>query len=392
MYSTVCLLLLLLISLPTSIGKAQTKTVKKPGPGLENAGALGHFYEALEQVKAGSRLEPVRILHFGDSHVAADILTRSIRERLQSEFGDGGAGFILPGNPMRTKRAGVVSGATDGWVVQGIGGKYSADRIYGPSGINLMTTSAGQRAWVETPGNHFEVYFVREPGAGSVEIQIDGANELQEPLSLSARTTKLDYVTFDLPDSGSHRLELLTTTNGKVRLLGIVAERIFPGVRYDVFGINGARANRLLTWNGPAFNATIQALAPDLIVLAYGTNELTDSDWTSESYQSLFREILQRLRSAAPNVSILIVGPPDRADVEVGMRLTLMNESLREAALANRAGFWSAYEAMGGDGSMIRWLRTGLAQADRVHLTSAGYNVLGARFYEDLIAGMKEDR
>jgi lysophospholipase L1-like esterase len=388
-HSAIALLLLLSTYLSTSVGEAQVKKSKKSGPGVENLKGLDHFYEALEQVKSGSRLEPVRVIHFGDSHVAADVLTRSIRDHLQNDFGDGGPGFIVPGNPMATKRARVSSGATDGWVVQGIGGKYSPDRIYGPAGINLMTTTAGQQAWVEATSNHFEVYFVREPGGGSVEIRIDGSNELQEPFSLLARTPKLDYLTFDLPDSGSHRLELRTLNNGRVRLLGIVAEQISPGVRYDVFGINGAKANRLLTWNGPAFSAALKALAPDLIILAYGTNELTDGDWTRESYQTLYEEIIQRLRAAAPQASILIVGPPDRADVEVGMRLRLMNESLRDIALANGTSFWSAYEAMGGAGSMNRWLGTGLAQADRVHLTAAGYNVLGGRFYKDLMEGMK---
>jgi lysophospholipase L1-like esterase len=388
-YTSLCLLLLLPHSSSSSTDGVQVKTIKKSGAGIVNPEALDHFFDALDQTKTGSRLEPVRIMHFGDSHVAADVLTRSIRERLQSEFGDGGPGFIVPGNPMATRRARVNSGATEGWVVQGIGGNYSADRLYGPAGINLMTTVAGQRAWVETACNHFEVFFVREPGGGSVEIQIDGSNELQEPLSLSARTVKLDYLTFDLPDSGSHRLELRTLDSGKVRILGIVAESIAPGVRYDVFGINGAKANRLLTWNGPAFNAALKALAPDLIILAYGTNELTDNDWTRASSQSLYEEIIQRLRAAAPKSSILIVGPPDRTDVAVPVRLRVLTDSLREVAFGNNTGFWSAYEAMGGAGSMNRWLGAGLAQADRVHLTSAGYNVLGLRFYRDLMEGMK---
>ena len=388
-HSAIALLLLTTCYLSIPLGQAPVKSIRKSASGVEHAKALGHFYEALEQVKAGSRLEPVKVIHFGDSHVAADILTRSIRDLLQTDFGDGGPGFIVPGNPMATKRARVSTGVTDGWVVQGIGGKYSADRIYGPAGINLMTTTAGQQVWLETASNHFEVYFVREPGGGSVEIRIDGTNELQEPLSLSARTTKLDYLTFDLPDSGTHRLELRTLNNGRVRLLGIVAEQISPGVRYDVFGINGAKANRLLTWNGPAFNAAIKALAPDLIILAYGTNELTDGDWTTQSYQSLYGEIIQRLRVAAPEASILIVGPPDRGDVDVAARLKLINESLREVATVNETAFWSAYDAMGGTGSMNRWLRTGLAQEDRVHLTSAGYNVLASRFYRDLMEGMK---
>jgi len=387
-HAAIALLLLLTTYLSTVIVEAQLKTIKKAGSGVENAKELDHFYEALEQVKTGERLEPVRVIHFGDSHVAADVLTRSIRDHLQTDFGDGGPGFIVPGNPMSTKRARVSAGVTDGWVVQGIGGRYSADRIYGPAGINVMTATAGQLAWVEAASNHFEVYFVREPGGGSVEIRIDGSNELQAPLSLVARTTKLDYLTFDLPDSGTHRLELRTLNNGRVRLLGIVAEQTSPGIRYDVFGINGAKANRLLTWNGPAFNAAVKALAPDLIVLAYGTNELTDGDWTSQSFQMVYGEIIQRLRAAAPQASILIVGPPDRSDLDVAVRLKLVNLALREVATVNQTAFWSAYDAMGGAGSMNRWLRSGLAQTDRVHLTSAGYSVLGTRFYRDLLEGM----
>jgi len=53
-------------------------------------------------------------MHFGDSHVAADVLTAEIRQRLQGKFGDGGAGYIVPRNPMSTRRRGVLSGATQG--------------------------------------------------------------------------------------------------------------------------------------------------------------------------------------------------------------------------------------------------------------------------------------
>jgi lysophospholipase L1-like esterase len=352
---------------------------------VENSTALKKFFEALDQIKSGRRLEPVRIMHFGDSHVAADVLTRAIRERFQSEFGDGGTGYIVPRNPMATRRRGVSAGATGGWVIEGIGGRYSLDRIYGPAGINLMTTRAGERAWLAANCNHFEVYFARQPGAGKISITVDGAEVLNHPISTESAVPQLDSVNFDLPQVGFHRLELKTLGTGKVRLLGIVAENISPGIVYDVFGINGATANRILSWNEKAFEQAVKLRSPDLIIIAYGTNELTDRDWTAASYTEDLGQVVKRIRKAAPGASILFFGPPDRSDVFVGGRLQTITSLQRRVALSNNAAFWSAYQAMGGSRAMNRWVVRGLAQPDKVHLTTAGYEALANRFYDDLI-------
>jgi lysophospholipase L1-like esterase len=352
--------------------------------GIENAAALESFFKALAEANSKRRLEPVRIMHFGDSHVAADVLTREIRERFQNEFGNGGPGFIVPRNPMATRRRGVISGFTEGWAVEGIGGHYSADGIYGPAGINLATSDPGERAWLETSSNHFEVYFARQPNGGKIEITVDGVDVLEEPVLLASRTPKADFISIDLPDDAPHRLEVRTLSPGKVRLLGIVAEHLAGGVSYDVFGINGARANRILGWNQTAFATAIKARDPNLIILAYGTNEVADGSWSADSYEALIGEILQRLHAAVPDASILVFAPPDRGDLPLSGRLLALVNAERRAALENNAAFWSAIDAMGGAGSMNNWLRRGLTQPDRVHLTGLGYARLAEMFYEDL--------
>jgi lysophospholipase L1-like esterase len=352
---------------------------------IENPEALQKFFQTLAAARTKQRIDPVRIMHFGDSHVAADVLTREIRERFQADFGDGGAGFIVPRNPMATKRRGVSSGSTAGWIVEGIGGKYSGDALYGPAGINIATSDPGERAWLEASANHFEVYFARQPGGGKVEIAVDGADALEEPLLLNSRVPKLDSITIDLPDDAPHRLEVRTLSPGRVRLLGIVAERLSSGVSYDVFGINGAKASRILSWNQPALMAAIKARDPNLIILAYGTNELTDGTLTADSYESLLTEILQLFHSAAPSASILVFAPPDRADLPLTARLNELIAAERRAALSNNAAFWSAFDAMGGPGSMQKWVRVALAQPVRVHLTGSGYTKLADMFYEDLL-------
>jgi len=125
---------------------------------------------------------------------------------------------------------------------------------------------------------------------------------------------------------------------------------------------------------------------PDLIVLAFGTNEAADADWTFAEYRQLLAGILRRLHATAPRASILIYGPPDRADLPLAAkRMPGVIEAERRAAFEGNAAFWSSYDAMGGPGSMKAWVARGLGQADRVHFTSAGYVRLADLFYQDLM-------
>ena len=49
--------------------------------------------------------------------------------------------------------------------------------------------------------------------------------------------------------------------------------------------------------------------------------------------------------------------------------------------------FWDAFAAMGGSGSMVRWVANGLAGRDHVHLTRSGYELLADRLTRDLLNG-----
>ena len=91
---------------------------------VENAAALVPFFEQLYRQQHGELTGPLRALHYGDSHVAADEWTGDIRERLQQTFGDGGSGYSLAGRPWNTyRRFDVKSGSTPGWHSDGLVGR-----------------------------------------------------------------------------------------------------------------------------------------------------------------------------------------------------------------------------------------------------------------------------
>src|SRR6202030_1584242 len=110
---------------------------------------------------------------------------------------------------------------------------------------------------------------------------------------------------------GTHTLKLLTLQNRPVRLLGWATDRD-TGVTYESLGINGAQASIMFRWKETMVADDLKQRDPALIVLAYGSNEASDPNWTGESYQAMFSALLKRLRSDCPAASILVLGPTDR--------------------------------------------------------------------------------
>src|SRR5579863_4650094 len=66
---------------------------------VENAAALVPFFEQLYRNQKGETAGALHILHYGDSHTAADEWTGDLREHFQEKFGDGGSGYSFAGRP-----------------------------------------------------------------------------------------------------------------------------------------------------------------------------------------------------------------------------------------------------------------------------------------------------
>jgi lysophospholipase L1-like esterase len=179
-----------------------------------------------------------------------------------------------------------------------------------------------------------------------------------------------------------------------VRLFGWATENA-RGVTYETLGINGAQASIVMGWDENLLFGQVARRDPALIVLAYGTNEAGNRDYTAETYREMYEKLLARLRKAAPTASILVVGPPDRMYRSRGKwlpypRIGQIVDAQRAAALASGCAFYDLRAKMGGEGVMRDWMLAGLAQYDHVHLTAAGYHRIGAALFEDLMSSYGE--
>jgi lysophospholipase L1-like esterase len=355
---------------------------------VENAGTLIPFFEQLYRHQKGDIPGPLRILHYGDSHTAADEWTGDLRNRFQEKFGDGGSGYSLIGRPYAGyRRFDVRSGSTKGWHTEGLVGKAPGDGIYGLGGISMSTKSPRESVYLLADGQQFELFYLQQPGGGAIQIYDNGTPV--ERISTDGVPAPGYYHYEGVP--GQHKFEVETLDRAPVRLFGWVAENS-RGVTYEELGINGATATTALNWDPETMRSNIERRNPALIVLAYGTNEAGRKDWTLESYRDTFIDLIGRFRKAAPTATILIIGPPDRfirnrAKGWVPMdNIDMIVEAQEQAAASTGCAFWDLRAKMGGKGAMREWVLAGMAQADYVHFTGPGYRMIGDAVFRDLMS------
>jgi lysophospholipase L1-like esterase len=353
---------------------------------VENAAALIPFFEQLYRHQKGEIPGPLRILHYGDSHTAADEWTGELRTRFQERFGDGGSGYSFAGRPWNGyRREDVRTGSTRGWHTDGLVGR-AGDGIYGLGGVSMTVKAPREAVYLEADCAAFELFFYQQPDGGSLELYDNG---MPVDRVTTGGAPGPGYYRFETVP-GPHKFELETLDHGPVRLFGWVAENP-TGVTYEPLGINGASASIVFGWDEATLRSNIERRNPGLIVLAYGTNEAGHKDTTLESYRTMFSQLIARFRAAAPTATILVIGPPDRyVRTRKGWQpldgVDTVVEAQREAALANGCPFWDLRAKMGGKGSMQQWISAGMAQLDHVHFTAPGYRLLGDAVFRDLMS------
>jgi lysophospholipase L1-like esterase len=360
--------------------------------------ALAAIAEALQRATDGHR---VRVSIFGDSHTSADLWTGHLRRRMQQRWGDAGHGFVLPAKLYRGARANDVNlCASAGWLPDWYGRSGGhGDGYLGFGGMSVSSEDPAEFGWLETTHSNpmgrqvawYDLYTLGQPEGGSLQLVLDDVSPLI--VSTRAERPELQLTRLEVPE-GPHRLRLAPVGDGEVRIFGVSMERPGPGVIVDAIGIRGREARSWLGWEPEHLAAGLATLAPDLVVLAYGTNEANNEEYELSSYREDLDAVLGRLEGALPGTACVLVGPTDRFVYLGDGRYSTWERSAaiariqRELALEHGCAFWDWQQASGGPGSMVVWhqLQPSLAQADGVHLTQRGYELTADRLLDALLA------
>jgi lysophospholipase L1-like esterase len=362
--------------------------------------ALDPFYERLRRTDAKEPGAVTRILHYGDSVITGDYISGTMRRRMQARFGDAGHGFLLIANPWEWYFHNDVSHwASDGWKANRITGPLAGDGLYGLGGVSFRssgpataTFGTADKGQYGRRVSRFDIYYLEQPFGGDLLVAASGKAPERFSTRGPAKVSRVHSV--EVAD-GAATLTVRVWGNGDVRLFGVVLERGEAGVSYDALGANGARAKLWESMSGAHWRDQMQLRDPSLIILQYGTNESETPVLKKDTYEASLTALVKKVKSAAPSAAIVIAAPLDRAERAEGGRIRTravipeLVAAQREVALAEGCGFFDTFSAMGGQGTIARWLKAdpALASWDFTHPTPAGAEVLGGLLYGALLEG-----
>lgn len=370
--------------------------------------ALDAFYRELARTERKDAHAVTRVLHYGDSVITSDLISGTLRRRFQERFGDAGHGFILTANPWEWYyHNDVTHSATDGWSISRITGPFSGDRIYGLGGVSFHAKgAAGATFGTASKGDYgrrasrYDVYYLEQPAGGDVDlVGRDGSGTRTERLSTRGPKKVSRVFSFQTSD-GASGLTLRARGNGDVRVFGVAIERDAPGVAYDALGVNGARARLWEQMDAEHWREQMDLRKPALVILQYGTNESEGGPIHPESYQRQLGALIEKVKGATPNASVLIAAPMDRAEKDASGKLRTSKpivqlvELQRKVAHEHQVAFFDTFGAMGGEGTFARWVKETpqLASWDLTHPTPAGAEALGNLMYKALMRGYEGRR
>ena len=383
-----------------------------PPPWQQIEDPSGHALDGLfAKLLRAERREPgavARILYYGDSIIASDLVTGKLRRLLHTRFGDAGHGYALLADAWPGWfHIDVSRRASANWKTSRVIGPFAEDGLYGLGGVSFR--AAEPDAWsrfATVDGgewgqrvSRFEIEYLAQPGGGDLSLLVDDVP--RGVLRTAADAPRLMTHAIDLPD-GPHSLEIRTVDARPVRAFGIRMERDAPGVTLSALGLTGARARFLDKTDDAHWAEALRAARPDLVVLSFGSNEVGDGMmYPLADYEATLRAVMRQIRAALPGEagasppslsrpSLMLVGPPDCATPAEGTMHTrptvrVLGTLQRKLAAEEGWAFWDQFTAMGGAGSMWAWIKTGMGNPDMVHPTGSGGNALGTWQYKALM-------
>ncbi len=378
----------------------QTKASAKPASSagispvlIDDSNALNPFFASLSTLESHAKPQIVTILHYGDSPTTADLITGDARALLQQRFGNAGPGFNLIAKPWAWYGHRGVTVSDHGWTsLTGVGSMRQG--VYGLGGATLVggPDATSTLKLTDHTLTAADLQYLTEPNGGTITLSAAGI-----PLATISTAGPADIPTAHLVPLPTVTTALdLSVFGGPVKLLVIDLRRGNSGILYDSLGLNGASTTVLSrTFSPGPWAAELRHANPALVIINYGTNESTFPSFVKEQYEPELRLAIAKLRTALPDVPILIMSPMDRGErgglneIHTMPTIPEIVAIERRVAADLHCAFFDTFNAMGGDGTMSRWTaaKPRLVTADLIHPTPQGALIVAGQLITNLDLG-----
>lgn len=346
----------------------------------DNLDIFNSFFDALDS----AMVRPTRIVHYGDSQLEEDRITNNVREQLQERFGGSGVGLVplvqtyttltLKQRRSCSASRSIVYGTKEFTVPAG---------RYGPMGQAArlasamdVTYSPNSRLPEGYRGRYYDkITILTDTARTPLKISC-GSN----PATMDSVSRPIRRYVIDVPDTTDN---ITFRLSGVADVYGVMLDGA-AGVSLDNVAMRGCSGTIFTRIDAGQLSDYYKTQNVSLIILQYGGNAVPymRPGKALDTFAEKIYNQISYVRAQAPEAAILFIGPSDMStNVGGGMKtysaLPTIIDSLRSAANRAGAAYWDLYTVMGGQNSMVEWVKTGYAGKDYIHFTHKGADEVG---------------
>jgi lysophospholipase L1-like esterase len=344
----------------------------------------------------------IRILHYGDSQIEGDRITRFLRNRFQKKYSGSGPGLlpcfkpvsenssmkISTSGPWRKHTVMMRSDSTFPRKNYGILG--SCARLESEGSLKKGSLNYKISKYSYLSARHFKwarLFFGHGAGHFKLSIYEHDTLLLQDMVD---GTGPLNYFGLQL----GHTPENLTFEvegDSLPCFYGLSLDQP-TGIAVDNIAWRGSRGAEFYKIQTAVLSRFFRQLNVKMIIFQFGVNVVPLIKSNYDFYERQLIRQLTHLKNAAGDIPILVVGVSDMARKENGWYASYPNiekirNAQRNAAFKSNCAFWDMYKAMGGKNSMPSWVfaNPSLAQKDFTHFNFRGAKIIAQMLYNAII-------
>lgn len=332
----------------------------------------------------------VRIAYYGDSMTDGDMIVQDLRKNFQTKYGGSGVGFVPINSESAQSRGSIVHRYSKNWKNQSYVNVKKPLRPFGITGQVTFVKDSVNATWVSYQAGQVKgmtnlptptLYYGRSNSARAKVLLTADKDTLTKSLDGSSTLNKVV-----LSDRNLNSIKLTMIKADSIPFYGVdFSSKV--GVQVDNFSSRGNSGLPLSLFNVSLMQKFQGNLDYSLIVLHYGTNVLNYGSLNYSWYTKQMAKVVSHLKQCYPNANILVISTADKASkVDMTMQtdaaVVPLMKSQRLYSQESKAGFFDLYTAMGGKGSMVKWVEESPTKANKDY---THFNFRGAQEVSNLL-------
>ena len=328
------------------------------------------YFDDLFEAMENATVEPMRILHYGDSQLEGDRISADFRERLQTAFGGSGVGAMTVVQTASPQLQRYFSYNMGDHLTNGRYGIMS--QVAHLNGSVTMSFRSSSLEGVPHSKTYSKITLVC-CGNGRASVNAAGTK-----LDMTDNTGGIDGMKFLTATLPSPQNRVTVNASGNMEIFGVMLDGK-NGISLDNVPMRGCSGTVFTITDRKTLEPFFKHSNVRLIILQYGGNSVPymNREKQIQGYKNGLIAQVNLFKKIAPDAKILFIGPADMATNVKGEKQTypqleptikIIEEVCNETGIA----FWNLYDAMGGRNSMVKWVNANLAGKDYLHFTRDG--------------------